>query len=74
MAQPPLLSRRGNLLADTSFSGLLGQAPSRRGIRLPQPFFSIWIVLPVQEVSSVSSVFRAAVDSPCEGFCYALIR
>ena len=26
MAQPPLLSRRGNLLADTSSSGLLGQA------------------------------------------------
>src|SRR5262245_23009671 len=27
MAQTPLLSRRGNLLADTSSSGLLGQAP-----------------------------------------------
>ena len=27
MAQPPLLSRRGNLLAGTSSSGLLGQAP-----------------------------------------------
>jgi hypothetical protein len=25
MAQPPLLSRRGNLLADTSYSGLFGR-------------------------------------------------
>ena len=35
MAQPPLLSRRGNLLADTSSSGLLGQALKPGTGRLP---------------------------------------